>query len=178
MTDNISNRERAKAVEEMFHLHARMISLFLYSMIGNWDDAAELAQETFVIAYRKLGDYDSARPAGAWLRGIARNLARNALRKRARHRRFLSEGKDLENIFSSLEVAEGDAGQGRLKEKLARCLKRLPARQRSALRLFYESEKSARDAAVILKVNIKTVYQLLWQARVGLRKCIESKKKL
>ncbi|MEM9700850.1 MAG: sigma-70 family RNA polymerase sigma factor, partial [Planctomycetota bacterium] len=42
--------------------------------------AEDVTQEAFLVAYRKLDEYDPARPFGAWLAGIARNLLRNELR--------------------------------------------------------------------------------------------------
>ena len=47
-----------------------------------WVD--DVAQETFLIAYRKLDHWDRTREAGPWLRGIARRLALNERRKAAR----------------------------------------------------------------------------------------------
>ena len=54
-----------------------------------WVD--DLAQDAFVVAYREMDSYDPDRDFGKWLRGIARNLVRNELRKQGRHRRILHE---------------------------------------------------------------------------------------
>ncbi len=154
----------------MFRRHNRVISGYLYGMMGDWGLAVDLTQETFIVAYRRLGDFDPARPAAPWLRGIARNLARNALRKRNRARLVLMDSTRMEELFSVLDEAETADERA---EFLGPCLKRLPARQRSAVRVFYESGKSARDCAAALGVTEKTVFQLLWQARKNLRRCIE-----
>ena len=146
-----------------------MICAYLYSIIGDWGKAVDLGQETFIVAFEKLGDYDGDRPASPWLRGIARNLARNFLRKRGRWRILLAERADIEQSFALLDEAGEEDGRAR---RLERCLKRLPARQRGAVRLFYESGKTARECASAMKVRQKTVYQLLWQARASLRRCL------
>ena len=46
----------------------------------------DIAQETFVIAYRKLTMFERGTNFGAWLRTIARNLVRNELRRQGRRR--------------------------------------------------------------------------------------------
>jgi RNA polymerase sigma-70 factor (ECF subfamily) len=48
-------------------------------------DAEDLAQEVFVIAHRRIAEFDTTRLAAPWLYGITRNVLRD-YRKRARHR--------------------------------------------------------------------------------------------
>lgn len=55
------------------------------------DSVDDLAQETFLIAYRELDRFDQDRDFGKWLRGIARNLVRNELRRNARRGRLMDE---------------------------------------------------------------------------------------
>jgi RNA polymerase sigma-70 factor (ECF subfamily) len=52
-----------------------------------WVD--DLAQEAFIIAYRRLDDFEPGTDFGKWLRRIARNLAANERRKDARRSRLL-----------------------------------------------------------------------------------------
>ena len=71
--------------------HQASLRVFVRSLgvEPGWVD--DLAQDTFVVAYRELDSYDPDRDFGKWLRGIARNLVRNELRKQGRHRRILHE---------------------------------------------------------------------------------------
>src|SRR6266478_3396862 len=55
---------------------------------ADWVD--DMAQEVFLIAYRKQAQFESGKEFGRWLRGIARRLAANERRKEARHARLLS----------------------------------------------------------------------------------------
>ncbi|MDA3962916.1 MAG: sigma factor [Planctomycetota bacterium] len=52
----------------------------LLSRVRDWDLAEELTQEPFVIAWRKLADYRGEARFAAWVKGIARNLARGIMR--------------------------------------------------------------------------------------------------
>jgi len=153
-----------------------MITVFLYTMIGSWEEAAELCQETFVVAFKKFGEYDDSRASGAWLRGIARNLARNALRKRASYRRLLARQREFESIFSIWTAGEDEEQFALVSKALSNCLRKLTPRQRQVVKLSYEEGQSAREIAAQLSVKEGTVNQLLWQARSALRVCLASRK--
>lgn len=53
-----------------------------FGMLGNYCEAEDAAQETFIRAWRHLGQYDGRHPFQSWLTAIARNLVRDQLRKR------------------------------------------------------------------------------------------------
>jgi RNA polymerase sigma-70 factor (ECF subfamily) len=65
--------------DRVFHLALRMT--------GDRDEATDLAQETFIRAYRKLGMYNSEYAFGSWLLSICANLGKNRLRSDARRRK-------------------------------------------------------------------------------------------
>ena len=56
----------------------------------DWVD--DLAQEALLVAWREQDSFDRQRDLGKWLRGIARNLVRNELRKQQRQERLLHQG--------------------------------------------------------------------------------------
>ena len=63
---------------EVFEILARenadMLSAYLRSLLGADSSLDDLYQETMVVAWRRLAEYDRTRAFGPWLRGIARNL--------------------------------------------------------------------------------------------------------
>src|SRR5690606_8676992 len=73
--------ERA-AFAELVERHSRGVLVFLTVRMSNPAEAEDLAQETFLIAWRKLAAFDPDAPFGPWLRGIARHLLQNYWRKR------------------------------------------------------------------------------------------------
>lgn len=162
-----------KAFELIFREYNRMLTAYLYSLTGNWDTALDLTQDAFVVAYRKMGEFDSSRSLAAWLRGIARNLARNAVRKERRSRQYLMDGSEMDEVFAVLDDSALDAAWEDRVQALQACLDKLPERQRQAIELFYQREKSARETAGNLGVMEKTVFQFLWQARRNLKGCIQ-----
>ena len=64
--------------------NADSLTAFLRASVYNEAAADDLFQETMLIAWRKIGEYDRSRPFGAWLRGIAKRLALAHFRKASR----------------------------------------------------------------------------------------------
>jgi RNA polymerase sigma-70 factor (ECF subfamily) len=163
-----------KAFEIVFREHHRMVTAYLHSLLGNWADAAEMTQETFKTAYARIDSFDTTRPVGPWLRGIARNLALNFHRKHARRPEFLQDTGVMEAVYALFDEPRGDeAWEARL-QAMDTCIERLPEQQRSAVRLHYGEDESAKSIAVRLSVTEKTIFQTLWRARLNLKLCIET----
>lgn len=76
-----------EAYRLIFERYSRPVISFLYDLVSNRDLAEELTQETFVRAYRNLASMREETKLSTWLFGIARNVAREALRARARDNR-------------------------------------------------------------------------------------------
>src|SRR5262249_18951916 len=58
---------------------------FAALMIGDADEAENLAQEALTRAFSQLATFQEQLPFGPWVRGIVLNLCRNFLRDRSRH---------------------------------------------------------------------------------------------
>src|SRR5262249_54270335 len=94
--------------------------------------ADELAQETFLIAWRRLGELRDTARVGPWLAAIARNVGRNA---RRRFREVPIEDVDVHAATARTPV---DDVLARESERAVRdALERMPVAYREALILFY-----------------------------------------
>ena len=71
-----------KLFETLVREHAGMLTVYLRSALGDVSDVDDLFQETMVVAWRRLDDFDHTRPFGPWLRGIAKKLLQAHQRKR------------------------------------------------------------------------------------------------
>src|ERR1700733_9816401 len=76
-----------------------LICSLAYSATGSLSQSEDLAQETFVAAWKGLGRLDEPANLRAWLCGIARNLINNSWRKQGREPSHAAE--PLENVFES-----------------------------------------------------------------------------
>ncbi len=73
-----------EAFRLIFERYSRPVISFIYDQVGNREVAEELTQETFVRAYRSLHTLREETKLSTWLFGIAKNVARESLRARAR----------------------------------------------------------------------------------------------
>lgn len=138
------------------------------------EGSADLVQQTFVNAYFALDRYQSGRSFGAWVRGIARNLVREELRRRGREcRRYAAFQKHLEVVSSDDQRA--DEHEQALREALARCRDELSLPARRALELRYERGLGFADVAEALERTVAAARQLLQRVRLQLKNCIEQR---
>jgi RNA polymerase sigma-70 factor (ECF subfamily) len=79
-----ARRGEDEAFRLIFDRYARPIISFIYDMVGRRDLAEELAQETFVRAYKNLKALRDDARLSTWLFGIAKNVARESLRYKHR----------------------------------------------------------------------------------------------
>jgi RNA polymerase sigma-70 factor (ECF subfamily) len=132
----------------------------------------ELVQQAFVEAYFALDRFEAHRDFGPWVRGIARNLARQELRRRGREaRRYDAYREHLEAAHGEGDHADGH--EQALLVALARCRDKLAEPARRALELRYEQALSFEHVARALGRTVAATRQLLQRVRLQLRSCIE-----
>ena len=129
---------------------------------GNHALADDLAQDTFILAWRNLGSFRQEARFSTWLYRIATNCWLASTRKR---RDELLGDRDAEIADDDLP-ADGDAG-GRssadhafgasMKIDLERALARLPAAERAAIVQCYHNDLSHEEAAYVLDCPVGTV---------------------
>jgi RNA polymerase sigma-70 factor (ECF subfamily) len=143
------------------------------------DAVDDLAQDALLVAFEKRATFDPAAGAdfGAWLRGIARKLVANALRKEGRRQQFLASRvselllrADPERRHPVVEAGDAD----RL-DLLGECLERLPEASRRIVRMRYFDEDPPGAIAGRLNRSSNDVRQALFRIRQALLKCVEGR---
>lgn len=130
---------------------------------GMRDLTDEVVQETWLIAVRSIRRFDPARASfGVWLRGIAANVLRNHVRKRARLRRR------FEPLSAECPARDG-ASSAVDAERVALALAGLPERYEAVLRAKYLDEDSVTKIAADGNETAKAVESLLTRARQAFR---------
>lgn len=141
-----------------------------------WVD--DIAQEAFLLAYRKWDDLDEIGNAGLWLCTIARNLVLNELSKTSRRQRLLDE-----NMTTLLVAAEGGeasspgsaADRGIRHQALRDCLSKLPERSRQVVYARYFEDQNSTEIGSALKMSTTAVRQILFRSRNLLAECLQRK---
>lgn len=87
-----------EAFRLIFERYSRPVISFIYDQVGDRELAEELAQETFVRAYRSLQSLREEAKLSTWLFGIAKNVARESVRSdiKRRHQVDLDDDKVLD----------------------------------------------------------------------------------
>lgn len=129
-------------------------------------EVEELAQETFVRAYRSLGAFDSRGPGRLrkWVLTIATHIAIDALRARKPPSAQL-----IEEAFAHASSADEGLREKALAETLSRALSALPEDQRAVLLLREVHELEYEEIAEALGIAIGTVRSRLSRARDAMR---------
>jgi RNA polymerase sigma-70 factor (ECF subfamily) len=133
-------------------------------MTGSLADAEDLAQETFIQAYRQLPSFRGDSKFSSWLYRIAVNLALNWQKSRARRQQL------LDNWASMQETAPTVADPR--SHKIQEALLKLNPKQRAAVVLtIYEGLNHA-ETARVLRCSETTVSWRLFSARAKLKKIL------
>jgi RNA polymerase sigma-70 factor, ECF subfamily len=164
-----------EAFDILVEQYRPMVTAYLRTLVNDRDLADDLAQETFLAAYRGIERFDKAADFGAWLRGIARNKALESKRAAARHPLVADSRiiEGMEEVYRALDAPRADAEtwSDRL-SLLHRCLDRLSGKLREAVAEVYSRQRPLREAAATLHTTFEGVAQRLSRARVFLRKCM------
>jgi RNA polymerase sigma-70 factor, ECF subfamily len=167
MTDSSAIDVRAE-IEVLFSLHHAEIYAYLARMVREPELAADLAQDTFVKAYRAYDSLEDRDHARAWLYQIAHRVALDEFRRR-KIIRFLPWTGESRGAAPS---AEHLALEGRFSGDMERALRKMPERQRSALLLAELHDLTGLELAAALGVSHVAARALLTRARESLRQAL------
>jgi RNA polymerase sigma-70 factor (ECF subfamily) len=169
------------ALNDLMERHATPVFHFLCRMVGNEDDANDLAQETFVRVFRARASFRPGEKFSTWLFTIAANLARNQFRWRSRHPNVSLEtetGESEQTIGSTLPAKDPVPNEQALATERAAAVRtavgKLPEDLREAIVLCEWEQLSLADAAKILETTPKAVESRLYRARQMLREKLKS----
>ena len=131
----------------------------------------DVAQEVFLVAFRRFAEYDAQRPFAAWLKGIAKLVAANERRRQQRRR--LVDPSLAEALAAVDEEDDEDLAQAT--RHLGACMELLPQRSRELLRLRYEQDRDAASLGALLGRDANAVRQALFRIREVIRRCLEQR---
>ena len=168
-----ARRGEEEAFQLIFTRYGRPILSFIQNMVQNRTLAEELAQETFVRAYRNLGGLRDARHLSTWLFGIARNVVRESAREHHRDERriALDEPASLQ-VESADRLPEGVMLDRELNEVIAQGLLELDDDKRIVFTLKILHEMSYEEIRRITGHSVGKLKTDLHRARQLMRRRI------
>ena len=164
------------ALNCLMERHAEKLFHYLVRALQNEDDAADLAQETFVRVYQHRARFDPRQKFSTWLYAIASNLARDRYRWRKRHPQVSLDaeneatGNDFGDSLPDPAPSAGERAQRKERAEAVRlAVAALPEQLRVPLLLSEYEEKSHAEIGVILQCSAKAAEARIYRARRHLR---------
>ena len=162
-----------RAFEMLVRRHQNAMYGVALRVVGNPDDAEDVAQNAFVTAWRKLPEFRAESTFSTWMYRIVSNLALNAARDRSRR---ATPAEDLETTTTAPRWSAGstpadpaqEAETLALLEAARAALDRLPADLRLCWLLREMENCSYQEVADIAKVSLDTARGRIYRARLQL----------
>lgn len=145
--------------------YSRPIHSLILKVTQNKEDAEELAQDTFMKAFKNLSSFKGDCSFSTWIYRIAYNTAISSVRKK-RHEFLTIEEATLDNV--SEEEAANLFGQTESTERILRleaALGQLPPDERALILLFYWKEKTIEEMVSITGLTASNVKVKLYRIR-------------
>jgi RNA polymerase sigma-70 factor (ECF subfamily) len=161
--------------------HQAAVHRAALAAVGSPADAEDVAQEAFLLAFRRLGSFRGEASFKTWLLTITWNQAMNHRRHSGRWwRRFASVDGDAKEQVEAMTFApagtpEELASAGQLRCDIRRAIAALPLKLRDAILLAQTGEYSYEEIGAMLNAPIGTIKWRVSEARRHVRQQLEAK---
>jgi RNA polymerase sigma-70 factor (ECF subfamily) len=165
---------QVSAFDRLVELYRKQIYQLAYCITDNHEDADDISQETFVRAYRAIGEFKGKARFSTWLRRITINLSINHLKSESLRKNVANDGEKLNSDnFSQIPASAGNPLENVEAEELAQQIKvamdSLPVVEKVVFFLRVHQGLSYREIAQSLGCPMGTVMSRLSRARRRLR---------
>jgi RNA polymerase sigma-70 factor (ECF subfamily) len=176
-SDSISDAECVRRVQrgetETFEIlvrrHEKTIFNLVYRMLGDYDDAAETAQEVFLSAYRAIGQFRGDANFSTWLYRIALNHATTRRKSTSSRQRRLVPIDDTE-LVNDVEPGPAESFEKKeVRERVQLALNELEPEDAMVILLRDLQDIAYEDVARLLDIPVGTVKSRLHRARQALK---------
>src|SRR2546423_13980992 len=166
-----ARRGDEEAFRLIFERYTRPVISFIFYMVNDGALAEELAQETFVRAYKSLSALRDETKLSTWLFGIAKNVARESLR--ASQRSSQSVELNDQTVLEILDERESPAGKlldRELNRMVSLALLKLDEDKRLVFTLKIYQQRSYDEISEITGFSIPKIRNDLHRARIEMRR--------
>ncbi|HOP61214.1 MAG TPA: sigma-70 family RNA polymerase sigma factor [Candidatus Saccharicenans sp.] len=176
-----ARRGEVEAFMQLVREYEHRVFQLAYNLTRNREDAADLAQETFLQAFRAIKSFRGNSSFYTWLHRIAVNLGLNFLKKHRRTSNYLEDLDSLEEKGRGGELAEAGGIPSvedswlseELKINLEKALDELPPAFRATFFLVVQEGMSHKQAAELLGCSENTVSWRIHEARKRLKRRLQ-----
>jgi RNA polymerase sigma-70 factor, ECF subfamily len=169
------------ALSDLMERHAPKLFNYLVRSLQNENDAADLAQETFVRVFQNCMKFDPRMKFSTWLYAIATNLVKDRYRHRTRHPQVSLDaeneatGENFRESVPEQRPTPSESLQGSERAEAVReAVRQRPEELRVPLIFSEYEELSHAEIGEILECSAKAVETRLYRARNQLREKLAS----
>jgi RNA polymerase sigma-70 factor (ECF subfamily) len=169
---NARSDARKAEFDRIFTEYSAPIYNYALRMVGDPDRAGDIAQDTFIKAYRKLDTLTDASSIRSWLYRIATNTAIDEMRRR---RHTVPMGGDEDRPIEPPDGGPGPETQvlsGLMDERISQALLRLKPNHRQCLILSDVEDMSSVQIGEVMGMSHGAVRVLLCRARGEMRRLL------
>jgi len=164
------------AFEEMYNLCYKHINFVCLKFCDNKEDAEEVVQDTFVIAFKKASELRGDTLL-AYLRKIAANECFRKRKQSNQHQEHIAYSDEL-SVEDHVELDADFLPEEHLQNKerqaeLLRIINHLPQRQREMIYLYYYVDISTEEIARLMHCSANNIYKTLHMARKTIKGKLE-----
>ncbi len=164
------DQEQAELISQLMAGHQQRLSGYIRTLVPQRADAEDILQEVNLFIWRHGDEFEQGTNFAAWAYQIARNHVLS-YRKRTYRNKLRFSDTVVEQLAA--EVApDTDFAAPRL-EALEQCLRKLPDKDQTLVRLRYEPDATTQSVAERSGRSLKGVYQSLNRIRLALLQCIQ-----
>jgi len=170
--DLVSRAQRGDhdAFRMIFERYSRPVMSFVYDQLGDREAAEEVAQETFVRAYRSLKSLREETKLSTWLFGIAKNVARESIRSRVRDRHNVDlDDAQVLDLSDQSPVPVNQLLDKEFNQVVQRSLAKLDEDKRLVFTLKVLHQRSYEEISEITGFSIPKLKTDLHRARAEMR---------
>lgn len=163
---------RAEAFGIIVERYEAKLKRYGTNFLSSHEDIEDIVQEIFIKAYENIQSFDPLRRFSPWIYRIAHNAFVNKLRKSSREKWSFM---DLDTLTAHDESEEGEEhDRDEIKRMIDRALKKIDAKYREVLTLYYIEDLSYKEISDVLEVPTSTVGVRLSRGKDALRKAYKN----
>lgn len=163
-----SLKQDQEAFGQLIDRHASSIVNLAYRMVGNRAEAEDLAQETFLSAFKSLATFRADAKFSTWLYRIATNKCKDWLRVKRPGEQLHDVDEALDTHVAEDRTPERLLSQQQVALELEQAIQRLPPLYREAFVLKHVEGLSYEEMQAILGVNGDTLKMRVYKGRLQL----------
>lgn len=172
MPDKVEYQLRAEQFVALHTRNQQRVSAFVHMLVPNWQDAEEIVQDTFLILWKKIEEFDPSTDFFSWAARVAQFEVLNYRRSKQRQSQMMDPAT-IEALAATAVEMKDDISERR--EALAKCIQDLVPKDQKILSLRYREGGSISIVSKAFDRTVAHMHRELRKIRERLLRCVRSR---